>query len=199
MKKTIDEEIWGHLVAHPEALVRGLIENIGDDPTREGLLDTPARVVKSYAELFGGYKMDPTAILSRQFHEEGSDEMVICRDIEMYSTCEHHMLPFFGRASVGYVPKAGKIVGLSKLARVVDCFSRRLQNQERITRQVADAIHQALDPVGVAVVIEAEHFCMRARGVAKQNSFMVTSAMLGIFRDDASARAEFMRLIKRGG
>lgn len=177
------------------ALVYGMLGQIGEDPQREGLVDTPKRVVKSWNELFAGYKMDAGKVLGTVFNEQGSNELVICKDIEFFSTCEHHMLPFFGRAHVGYIPAEGKIVGLSKLARVVEVYSRRLQNQERITKQVADAIMTHLKPVGAAVVIEAEHFCMRARGVNKQNSKMVTSCMLGVFMDDKSARTEFLRLI----
>jgi GTP cyclohydrolase I len=175
--------------------VRKLIEHIGEDCKREGLKDTPKRVVKSYKELFAGYSMDPAKVLSTTFTEPGADEIVICRGIEMYSTCEHHLQPFFGKASVGYIPSEGKVVGLSKLARVVEVFSRRLQNQERITKQVAEAIWEHLKPLAVGVVIEAEHFCMRARGVNKQNSVMVTSCMMGVFREDRGARSEFLRLI----
>lgn len=177
--------------------IRTLLEVIGDDPTREGLLDTPKRVLKSYTSLFSGYAIDPQSVLTTQFNEEGSEGIIICKDIEMYSTCEHHMLPFFGKASVGYIPKDGRIVGLSKLARIVEVYARRLQNQERITLQVTHAIQKALDPLAVGVVIEAEHFCMRARGVNKQNSKMITSSVLGLFKTDQSARDEFLRLIGR--
>jgi GTP cyclohydrolase IA len=180
-----------------ESSISRILEYIGEDPHREGLIATPKRVVKSWSHLFSGYAVDPQMVLKTQFTEAGADEVIICKNIEMYSTCEHHMLPFYGKASVGYIPRDGRIVGLSKLARIVEVFSRRLQNQERITRQVAEAIQQALNPVGVAVVIEADHFCMRARGVEKQNSKMVTSCMLGAFRDEPEARAEFLRLIER--
>jgi GTP cyclohydrolase I len=182
---------------NPEHLITELIGVIGDNPMREGLVETPKRVIKSYKELFAGYAMEPSKILSTQFHETGSDEIIVCKDIEMFSTCEHHMLPFFGRASVGYIPRDGIIVGLSKLARIVECFSRRLQNQERITSQIADSIDIMLNPIAVGVVVEAEHFCMRARGVSKQNSKMVTSKMKGQFRDSPEARSEFLRLCGR--
>jgi GTP cyclohydrolase I len=177
-----------------EIVVR-MLEHLSEDPTREGLLETPKRVIKSWDHLFSGYKIEPASVLQTQFIEEGSDGPVLCKDIEMYSTCEHHLLPFFGRAAVGYIPRNGRIVGLSKLARVVEVFSRRLQNQERLTRQVAQALQDALDPLAVGVVMEAEHFCMRARGVQKQSSRMVTSYWLGEYRSDAEARREFWRLI----
>lgn len=179
-----------------EAIVRAMLEAIGEDPSREGLLETPSRVVKSWGELYGGYKQDYKTILGTTFSTEGYkvDEMVLCRDIEVYSTCEHHILPFYGRAHVAYIPK-DRVVGLSKLARLVDCFSRRLQIQEKLTNQIADAILRVLDPRGVAVVIEARHHCMCARGVAKQNSEMVTSALRGAFKEKPEARQEFMQLI----
>lgn len=191
---TPNAQVDGHSMS--EALIGSIITLIGDDPSREGLLDTPKRVLKSFDSLFSGYKINPLSVLQTQFSEKDADGLVICKNIEMYSTCEHHLLPFFGKASVGYIPRDGRIVGLSKLARVIEVFSRRLQNQERITNQVAQAIQDALGPIGVGVVIEAEHFCMRARGVNKQNSSMVTSAMLGVFRTDAAARGEFLRLIE---
>lgn len=172
-----------------------LLEYFNEDPTRQGLIDTPRRVLKAWEHMLSGYKSDPRAALGTQFDEAGSDGIVLCKGIEMYSTCEHHLLPFFGRASVGYIPRAGRIVGLSKLARVVEVFSRRLQNQERLTKQIAEALQDALSPIAVGVVVEAEHFCMRARGVEKQHSAMVTSHMLGTMRDDANVRHEFFRLI----
>lgn len=175
--------------------VRQILKYLGEDDKREGLRDTPKRVVKSYKELFSGYGIDPLSVLKTQFTEQGCDQIVICKDIELYSTCEHHMLPFFGKASIGYLPNKGRIVGLSKLARVVEVYSRRLQNQERITSQVAHAIKLALNARAVGVVIEAEHFCMRARGVNKQNSSMVTSCMLGKFKTSPLARGEFLGLI----
>lgn len=179
-----------------ENIIKEMLTHLGEDQSREGLLDTPKRVVKSWKELFSGYSKDYKKELGTIFNEPGADSIVICKDIEMYSTCEHHMLPFFGKCTIGYIPKDGRIVGLSKLARVTEVFSRRLQNQERITQQIANAILEVIDPVAVGVIIKAEHFCMRARGVNKQNSHMVTSVMLGAFRDDVSARAEFLRLIQ---
>jgi GTP cyclohydrolase I len=176
-------------------LIRDFITAIGDDPEREGVLETPDRVVRSWKELYGGYQMDPAKILSKTFDPEGCDQMVVCKGIEFYSTCEHHLLPIIGTAHVGYLPK-DRVVGLSKMARLVDCFARRLQIQERLTSQVAHALYHQLDALGVGVVVEAKHFCMCARGVNKQGSLMTTSAMLGVFRDNAPARSEFMRLIK---
>jgi GTP cyclohydrolase I len=173
---------------HP---VTQLIRLIGENPTREGLLDTPRRVLKSHGEIFKGYQMDPKVILSTCFDSEGYDQMVLLKDIELYSTCEHHMLPFFGKAHVAYIPNK-KVVGLSKLARLVECYSRRLQIQERLTNQIADAIVNELDPIGVGVVIEAKHFCMVMRGVNKQNSVMKTSALRGALKINQSAREEFL-------
>lgn len=183
--------------AYAEDLILRVLECIeGPDALRDGLADTPARVVKSWKELFAGYTQDPKSILSRTFPAEGYDEVIISRDIEMYSTCEHHLLPFFGLAHVGYIP-SDRVVGLSKLARLVDCFSRRLQIQERLTTQVADAIVEYLAPKGVAVTIESKHMCMSCRGALKQNSVMVTSALRGVFKENAAARAEYLNLIKR--
>jgi len=175
-------------------LIHDIIKNIGDEPNREGLLDTPKRVVKSWNEIYKGYTQDPKDILGTTFEGEGYQQMVILKDIEMYSTCEHHMQPFFGKAHVAYIPK-NRVVGLSKLARLVECFSRRLQIQERLTKQIAEAIQEHLDPIGVGVVLEAKHFCMMARGVGKQNSSMITSELLGAMRDHA-VREEFLRLLK---
>lgn len=166
---------------------------------REGLQDTPARVVKSWKELYGGYALVPEKILGTTFKQEGYayDELVLCKNIELYSTCEHHLLPFYGRAHVGYIPApGGRVVGLSKLARLVDAFSRRLQIQEKLTNQIADALEENLSPLGVAVVIEAKHHCMCARGVAKQNSSMVTSCLRGVFKTKPEARQEFLDMIK---
>lgn len=177
-----------------EDIVRRMLQFIGEDPTREGLVDTPARVVRSWAELFSGHKADPDEVLSRTFKND-SDEMIICRDIEFYSTCEHHLIPFFGTVSIGYLPK-GQVVGLSKLARLVEVYGRRLQIQEQFTGQVAKALAKVSGVRGVGVVVRAKHLCMCGRGVAKQGSSMVTSAMLGEFRDDPSVRAEFLRLIQ---
>jgi GTP cyclohydrolase I len=175
------------------ALVRRLLKLIGEDPERPGLIETPYRVLKSWREIFGGYAEDPKEILSKDFEKDGYDQMIVCRDIEFYSTCEHHMQPFFGRAHVAYIP-GDRVVGLSKLARVVDCFARRLQIQERLTEQVATALVDHLKPKGVGVMIEAKHFCMVCRGVRKQNSSMITTSLKGCFRD-AGARSEFLAMI----
>jgi len=178
----------------PEALISELLASLGEDPARPGLRDTPERVVKALRFLTSGYAMDPKEILGRASFEESHRNLVIVRDIEMYSLCEHHLLPFVGRAHVGYVPN-GSIVGLSKIARVVDAFARRLQVQERLTDQIADALVEAANPSGVGVVIEASHFCMMMRGVGKQHSSTVTSALRGSLLEDLKAREEFMRLI----
>ncbi|HEX7388762.1 MAG TPA: GTP cyclohydrolase I FolE [Acidiphilium sp.] len=183
--------------AEAEAAVRTLIRWAGDDPAREGLVDTPARVVRSYAEFFGGYAEDPGDILARTFEEiEGYDEMIVLRDIRLESHCEHHMVPIVGVAHVGYLP-GKRVVGISKLARVVDAYARRLQIQEKLTAQIANAINDVLQPRGVAVVIEANHECMSTRGVHKTGVAMVTSRMLGAFRDDPSTRREFLTMISR--
>ena len=174
-----------------ESAVETLLRWVGEDPERDGLVDTPARVAKALKEMTSGYLEDPAEILSRTF-EETSDEMVILRGITFQSTCEHHLLPFLGTATVGYLP--GKVVGISKLARLVNCFARRLQIQERMTRQIADAVEKHLEARGVAVVIKAQHLCMACRGVRQMESEMVTSAMLGTLRTDATSRAEFLRL-----
>lgn len=184
-----------------EALVRQLllmIEPEQQGQLREGLRETPKRVVKSFMELYGGYALDPKKILGTTFRQEGYayDEMVLLKNIELYSTCEHHMLPFYGRAHVAYIPNGNRVVGLSKLARLVDAFSRRLQIQEKLTNQIADAINEILEPQGAAVVIEAKHHCMCSRGVGKQNSSMTTSALRGVFKDKVEVRQEFLNLIK---
>jgi GTP cyclohydrolase I len=172
---------------------RSSIEQLGEDPEREGLLKTPERVAKAMQYITQGYQMDARAILeSAKFHED-YNEMVIVKDIELYSLCEHHMLPFFGKAHVAYIPN-GYITGLSKIARVVDCFARRLQVQERMTHQILDAIQETLNPLGVAVVIEAKHLCMMMRGVQKQNSVTTTSAFSGQFQANET-RSEFLKLI----
>ena len=192
----VSDRDGGGLAAAPlDALVREVLARIGEDPTREGLLRTPARVADSLRALTGGYRMDPKEILAGAVYEHEADEMVVIKDIEVYSLCEHHLLPFFGRAHVAYLPR-GRIVGLSKLARVVDVYARRLQVQERMTMEVARAIEDALSPRGVGVVIEAHHLCMMMRGVAKQNSKTVTSCMLGGFRRDARTRQEFLEFIR---
>ncbi len=178
-----------------EAAVRILLRWSGDNPNREGLLDTPKRVVRSYEEFFDGYDTDPVELLARSFEEtEGYDEMVVLRDIRLESHCEHHMVPIIGRAHIAYLP-AGRVVGISKLARVLEVYAKRLQIQEKLTAQVANTINEVLKPKGVAVVLEAAHQCMTTRGVHKPGVTMVTSRMLGAFRDDASTRREFMALI----
>jgi len=178
-----------------EALIREMLLRVGEDPQREGLARTPLRVAKAMDFLTSGYDTTPEDVVRGAVFEEDCDEMVLVRDIEFYSLCEHHILPFFGRAHVAYVPN-GKVVGLSKVARVVDVFGRRLQVQERLTNQVADALVETLQPLGVAVVMEASHTCMMMRGVQKQNSSTVTSAMRGSFAADARTRSEFMALLK---
>ncbi len=178
-----------------EGLIEAMLKEIGEDPGREGLQRTPERVARSLGFLTQGYQQDPEVLLNQAVFEEDCDEMVIVKDIDFYSLCEHHMLPFFGRAHVAYVPQ-GRIVGLSKLARLVEMFSRRLQVQERLTNQVAAVIQQVLRPRGVGVVIEGQHLCMMMRGVQKQNSYAITSAMLGEFGTDPKTRAEFMQLIR---
>jgi GTP cyclohydrolase IA len=178
-----------------EAAVRTLLRYAGDDPEREGLRDTPKRVVNAYSDWFSGYGSDPGAYLRRTFEEvEGYDEMVVLRDISFESFCEHHMAPIIGRAHVGYLPDA-RVVGISKLARVVEGFARRLQVQEKLTAQIAGCINDVLKPRGVGVVIDAVHQCMTTRGVHKRGVSMITSKMLGTFRADASTRAEFLRFI----
>ena len=179
------------------AALRTMIREIGDDPDREGLIDTPERIARMYGELFEGLHMDPAQVLAVGF-EEGHDEMVILKDIPFYSMCEHHFLPFHGIAHVGYLPD-GRIVGLSKLARAVEIFARRPQVQERLSSQIADCVETVLQAKGVGVVVQAEHLCMTARGVRKPGSKMVTSAMRGKFRDDDRTRQEFLQLIQRAG
>jgi GTP cyclohydrolase IA len=179
-----------------QRLVSELLAAVGEDPTREGLLETPGRIARMYQEIFAGLNDDPVAVLSVSF-EEGHDEMVILREIPFYSMCEHHLLPFHGQAHVGYLPD-GRIVGLSKIARAVEIFARRPQVQERLTSQIADCIEDVLGAKGVGVVIEAEHLCMTMRGVRKPGSTMVTSAMRGRFRSDANTRQEFLGLIRPG-
>jgi len=178
-----------------EAAIRTLIRWAGDDPTREGLLDTPGRVARAYREWFSGYDIDPHAYLERTFEEvEGYDEMVVLRDIRFESYCEHHMAPIIGRAHVGYIP-AGRVVGISKLARVVESYAKRLQVQEKMTAQIGATIEAVLQPRGVAVVLEGEHQCMTTRGVHKHGVSMVTSRMMGLFRKDPRTRQEFMTVI----
>ncbi|MBP3866582.1 MAG: GTP cyclohydrolase I FolE [Eggerthellaceae bacterium] len=178
------------------AAVRELLIAIGEDPDREGLLDTPARVARACAEMFAGLYEDPAAHLRRQFHEADHEEMVIVKDIPFHSMCEHHLLPFTGKAHVAYIPRKGCITGLSKLARCVEGYARRPQVQERLTSQVADAIMAELDPLGAIVVVEAEHMCMTARGIRKPGSVTITSAVRGSFLNDEKTRAEAMSLLK---
>lgn len=181
-----------------EAAVRTLLEWAGDDPSREGLLDTPQRVAKSYRELFSGYETDPRAYLERTFQEvAGYDQLVVLSNIRVVSFCEHHMLPVTGVAHVGYLP-TNKVVGISKLARVVNGFARRLQIQEKLTAEIAQAIEDVLQPHGVGVVIEAEHSCMTLRGVNTPGSRLTTSSLRGVVRDDPRTRAEFLRLVRQG-
>ena len=182
-----------------EDAVRVLLRWAGEDPSREGLLDTPKRVAKAYLDWFNGYKLDPDEYLARTFKEVcGYDEMIVLRDIEFESHCEHHMAPIIGKAHIGYLPD-GKVVGISKLARVVDAYARRFQVQEKMTAQIAGCIQRALNPRGVGVVIEGAHECMTTRGVHKRGVSLITSQMLGTFRDDARTRAEFLRFIDIDG
>jgi GTP cyclohydrolase I len=184
--------------AEAEAAVRTLIEWAGDDPDREGLLDTPKRVTKAYRELFSGYETDPRAYLERTFDEVGGyDELVVLKDIRVVSFCEHHMLPFLGKAHVGYLP-SNRVVGISKLARVVHGFARRLQIQEKLTAEIGEAIHDILKPKGVGVVIVSEHSCMTMRGVNTPGSRLTTSHLMGEVRDDPRTRQEFFELVRNG-
>lgn len=179
-----------------EEHVRALLKAFGEDPNREGLIKTPHRVAEALKFLTRGYDMDPEKVINDALFTEDHEEMIVQKDIDFYSLCEHHMLPFFGKAHVAYIPHH-KIVGISKLARLVDVYARRLQVQERMTNQIASIIMEKLDALGVAVVIEAEHLCMRMRGVEKQNSYVITSALLGAFRTRQETRSEFMNLIRR--
>ena len=178
-----------------EALYRKLLERIGEDPDREGLRNTPERAARALEFLTRGYRQNIDEIVNGAIFTVDDNHMIIVKDIELYSLCEHHMLPFFGKCHIGYIPQ-GKVLGVSKLARIVDCFARRLQIQERLTNQVAHTLMELVEPEGVGVVIEARHLCMMMRGVEKQNSCMVTSAMLGSFRTESSTRNEFLQLIK---
>jgi GTP cyclohydrolase I len=177
-------------------IIRQLLAGIGEDPSREGLLNTPKRVEKSLRFLTSGYATDVDAMLNNALFTVDYNEMVIVKDIDFYSLCEHHMLPFFGKCHVAYIPN-GKVVGLSKIPRLVDIYARRLQVQERLTNQIANTLREKIKPLGVAVVTEATHLCMAMRGVEKQNSLAITSAMLGAFREDARTRSEFLNLIKK--
>jgi len=178
-----------------KSLTRSLLEEIGEDSSREGLLNTPLRVAKAWKELSKGYSQDLDQLINNAVFKEDYDQMVMVKDIGFYSMCEHHLLPFFGHAHVAYIPD-GKIIGLSKIPRMVDMFARRLQVQERMTQEIAAIIDDSLSPKGVAIIIEAQHMCMQMRGVQKKNSYMTTSSMLGIFRTDNKTRKEFLDLIK---
>ena len=177
-----------------EDLTKKLLTEVGEDPSREGLLKTPHRVAKSWSFLTEGYTKDLDKLVNKAIFHEKYDDMILIKDIEYYSLCEHHLLPFFGRAHVAYIPD-GKIIGLSKIPRIVDLFARRLQVQERLTSQVAETLNSVLNPKGVAVVLEGQHMCMQMRGVENKNSYASTSSMLGIFRDDSKTRKEFLNLI----
>jgi len=179
-----------------QEIIRQLLAELGEDPSREGLRDTPKRVEKAMRFLTSGYSADIATVLNNALFTVDYNEMVIVKDIDYYSLCEHHLLPFFGKCHIAYIPK-GKVIGLSKIPRLVDVFARRLQIQERMTNQIADTIRQTIEPLGVAVVCEGTHLCMSMRGVEKQNSFAITSAMLGAFQSDARTRSEFLELIKR--
>ena len=181
-----------------EELMRELLVRLGEDPQRDGLLDTPERMVKAMQYLTKGYQEDPEKILKEALFDVDYDEMVIVKDIEMFSLCEHHLLPFFGKVHVAYIPNK-KVIGLSKIPRLIDVFARRLQVQERLTVQIAESIQSAIRPQGVGVVIEARHLCMMMRGVEKQHSAAVTSSMLGVFRDEQETRQEFLALIRAKG
>jgi GTP cyclohydrolase I len=179
-----------------EDTIRRLLAELGEDPSREGLLNTPKRVEQALRFLTSGYTADVDTVLNNALFTVDYNEMVIVKDIDFYSLCEHHLLPFFGRAHIAYIPQ-GRVIGLSKIPRLVEVFARRLQIQERMTSQIADTIRDKIDPLGVGVVIEATHLCMAMRGVEKQNSFAITSAMLGVFQNDARTRMEFLELIRR--
>ena len=177
-----------------ENLTKQLIEEIGEDPSREGLLKTPSRVSKAWSFFSGGYNQDLDKIINNAVFNEDATDMVVVRDVEFFSLCEHHLIPFFGRAHVAYLPN-GKVIGLSKIPRIIDMFSRRLQVQERLTRQIAETVKEILDPIGVAVIMEGQHMCMQMRGVEKQNSLTTTSSMLGKFRESDRTRSEFLSII----
>ena len=185
-----------HATDQVEIAVRSILESVGEDPERDGLKNTPARVARMYEELLQGYHTDPIALINGALFEVDYDEMVVVKDIEYYSLCEHHLVPFYGVAHVAYIPR-GKVIGLSKLPRIVDMFARRLQVQERMTRQIADFVEEALHPQGVAVVVEGAHLCSMMRGVKKANARMVTSAVLGRFKSDARTRSEFFEHIRK--
>jgi len=179
-----------------EAAIRAILEAVGEDPSREGLRDTPARVARMYEEILCGTDQDPKSMLSVFFTGEDYDEIIAAKDIPFYSLCEHHLLPFLGKVHIGYLPAGGRITGLSKLLRVVEVLSRRLQIQERLTKQIANAINDALEPRGVIVIVEAEHLCMSMRGIKKPNAQIITSSVTGIFRSNEASRLEALRLLK---
>ena len=181
-----------------EQTIRSLLDHMGEDPDREGLKRTPQRVAEALRFLTKGYAEDPIKVINDAIFTEDTNEMILVKHIDFYSLCEHHLLPFFGRAHVAYIPR-GKIIGLSKIARIVEIYARRLQVQERMTLQIAHLLQEQLQPLGVGVVVEAQHLCMMMRGVEKQNSLATTSAMLGVFHDENPTRAEFLRLIGNGG
>jgi GTP cyclohydrolase IA len=196
----LDEHLWADTSVDVEStrgIILELIKAVGEDPEREGLRNTPDRVARMYTELLSGYKADPARIINSALFNINYDEMVLVRDIEFYSLCEHHMLPFIGRAHIAYIP-AGKVIGLSKIPRIVDMYARRLQVQERMTRQIADFVQATLEPQGVAVVVEAMHLCAMMRGVKKHDARMTTSAMHGAFRANLATRQEFLDNISRG-
>jgi len=195
LKKQWIEFPWERMIKEegPEENITRILQYLGEDVEREGLKETPTRVVKSWKKLFGGYKQDPKQHM--KIFEEKCDELIVVKDIEFFSTCEHHMLPFFGKAHIGYIPN-GKVIGVSKIPRILEVFTRRLQIQERIGAQVCDVLNECLDPLGVGVVLEAKHFCMVCRGIEKQNSIMKTSCMLGVLRTKPEARQEFLEMIK---
>ena len=176
-------------------LFEGIIRGVGEDPGREGLLKTPDRAARAFQYLTRGYSQSMDEVVNKAIFESDNDEMILVKDIELYSMCEHHLLPFIGKCHVAYIP-TGKVIGLSKIARIVDMFARRLQIQENLTKQIADTVNDAIKPAGVGVIIEAKHLCMMMRGVEKQNSMMTTSMMLGSFRDHDRTRSEFLRLVR---
>lgn len=193
LKKFLSDE----KIASMEEAVKILLKTLGENPEREGLRLTPGRVAETLAFLTKGYQEDPDEMINKAIFKEQHDEMILVRDISLYSLCEHHLLPFFGRVHVAYIPDQ-RIIGLSKIARLVEIYARRLQVQERLTQQIANTLQNALKPMGTAVVIEAEHLCMQMRGVQKRGSVMVTSAMLGVFRERMATREEFISMIKNG-
>ncbi|MFQ6610246.1 MAG: GTP cyclohydrolase I FolE [Fidelibacterota bacterium] len=179
-----------------EKITLELLKEIGEDPSREGLIRTPHRVAEAWKFLAGGYKQDLNSIINDAIFDERYEDMVVVRDIDFFSLCEHHLLPFFGKAHVGYIP-SGRIIGLSKIPRIVEMFARRLQVQERLTHQIGEALNSVLEPKGVAVILEGQHMCMQMRGVEKKNSYATTSCMIGDFRDDARTREEFLNIISK--